>query len=93
MATVRSGLTQEGSLYELLSRGNKDAYFFLDDFQSKSPFDNRYLYTPAQVHELRRIPPLNSAEFGRTCEWEFEVAGDVFVDPTILIQLPTWLPT
>lgn len=93
MAAVRSGVTQEGSLYELLSRGNKDAYFFLDDFQSKSPFDNRYLYTPGQVHELRRIPPLNSAEFGRTCEWEFEVAGDVFVDPTILIQLPTWLPT
>jgi hypothetical protein len=93
MATVRSGLTQEGSLYELLARGNKDAYFFLDDFKAKSPFDNRYLYTPAQVHELRRIPPLNAAEFGRISEWEFEVAGDVFVDPTILIQLPTWIPT
>lgn len=92
MASTRSGLTQEGSLYELLARGNKDVYFFLDDFQAKSPFDNRYLYTPAQVHELRRIPPLNAAEFGRVSEFEFEVAGDIFVDPTILISLPSWLP-
>jgi hypothetical protein len=92
MASVRSGLNQEGALYELLSRGNKDVYFFLDDFSAKSPFDNRYLFTPAQVHELRRIPPLNSAEFGRSSEFEFEVAGDIYVDPTLLIQLPSWLP-
>jgi hypothetical protein len=35
---------------------------------------------------------LNGAEFGRACEFEFEIAGDLFVDPTLLIQLPSWLP-
>ena len=91
MAT-RSGITNEGALYELLARGNKDVYFFNDDFSSVSPYDNRYTPVPAQLHELRRIPPLNGADFGRTCEFEFEAAGEVFVDPTLVIDLPSWLP-
>lgn len=89
---ARSGVTHEGALYELLARGNKDLYFFSDDPKSISPYDNRYNPVPAQLHELRRIPPLNGADFGRTCEFEFEAAGEVFTDPTLLIDLPTWLP-
>lgn len=89
---MRSGITNEGALYELLARGNKDVYFFNDDFSSVSPYDNRYTPVPAQLHELRRIPPLNGADFGRTCEFEFEAAGEVFVDPTLVIDLPSWLP-
>ena len=89
---MRSGITNEGALYELLARGNKDVYFFNDDFSSVSPYDNRYNPVPAQLHELRRIPPLNGADFGRTCEFEFEAAGEVFVDPTLVIDLPSWLP-
>ena len=92
MAVPRSSLTNEGALYELIARGNKDEYFFKDDFSALNPFDIRYKNIPAQVHELRRIPPLNDSSFGRTCEFEFDVAGEVFTDPTILISLPSWLP-
>ena len=84
--------SSEGALYELIARGNKDLYFFKDDETAVSPFDNRYNPVPAQIHERRRIPPLNGSDFGRTCEFEFDVAGDLFTDPTILIELPTWLP-
>lgn len=90
---ARSGLTNEGALYELLARGNKDTYFFRDDMKSVSPYDNRYDPVASQIHELRSIPPLNGADFGRTCEFEFEVAGEVFTDPLIRITLPSWLPT
>ena len=57
-----------------------------------NPFENRYDRIPPNIQELRRIPPLNGAEFGRSCEFEFEVAGDIFLSPTVLIDLPTWLP-
>jgi hypothetical protein len=93
MASTRAGLTAEGALYESVARGNKDTYFFQDDpDKTVNPFENRYERTPPVIKELRRIPPLNGAEFGRSCEFEFEIAGDVFVHPTILIDLPTWLP-
>jgi hypothetical protein len=93
MASTRAGLTAEGALYEAVARGNKDTYFFQEDpDKTLNPFENRYDPTPAMIHELRRIPPLNGAEFGRSCEFEFEIAGDMFVHPTVLIDLPTWLP-
>ena len=93
MASTRAGLTAEGALYESVARGNKDTYFFQEDpDKTLNPFENRYEPTPAMIHELRRIPPLNGAEFGRSCEFDFEVAGDMFVHPTVLIDLPSWLP-
>ncbi|NBV77492.1 hypothetical protein EBR66_04990 [bacterium] len=93
MASSRAGLTAEGALYEAVARGNKDTYFFQDDpDKTLNPFENRYDRIPPFIHELRRIPPLNGAEFGRSCEFEFEVAGDLFVKPTVLIDLPSWLP-
>jgi hypothetical protein len=92
MAVPRSGLTNEGALYELLARGNKDMYFFTNEKVAINPFDNGYKQIPAQVHELRRIPPLNGSDFGRTVEFEFDVAGDIFSEPTLLIDLPSWIP-
>ena len=93
MSAIKSGLTNEGAIYEMLARGNKDVFFFLDDLKEGiNPFDNRYTQIPAQVHELRRIPPLNGADFGRTCEFELEVAGEIFSEPTLVIDLPSWLP-
>jgi hypothetical protein len=93
MASTRAGLTAEGALYEAVARGNKDTFFFGDNPDNTlNPFENRYDPTPAMIHELRRIPPLNGAEFGRSCEFDFEIAGDVFVQPTVLIDLPSWLP-
>jgi hypothetical protein len=93
MASSRAGLRTEGALYEAISRGNKDTYFFNDNMDTTiNAFENRYDRIPPNIQELRRIPPLNGAEFGRSCEFEFEVAGDMFLRPTVLIDLPTWLP-
>jgi hypothetical protein len=82
----------EGALYELVARGNKDVYFIRDDKDSKNLFDNRYNPTPPQIAELRRLPPLNQPGFGRSFEFQVEIAGDFFVEPTLLITLPSWLP-
>ena len=87
-----ANVTSEGALYELLSRGNKDAYFVSDDKTALYPYDNRYSSQNAIIHELRRIPPLQATEFGRSIEFQFEIAGDVVVEPTLLIDLPTCLP-
>ena len=85
-------LTSEGALYELVSRGNKDIYFQVDALTSLSPFRNNYKRVPAYVHELRKIPPTNNTDFGKIIEFNFEVAGDIFTHPTLLIDLPTWYP-
>lgn len=87
-----SALNIEGSLYELVARGNKDKYFIEDDKESKNIFDNRYVSMTPCIHELRRLPPINSAEFGRSVEFQIEIAGDLFVEPTLLIDLPSWIP-
>ncbi len=89
----RTTLTAEGSLYEAVSRGNKDTFFFKDDLEtSLNPFENRYSTVPPVIHELRRIPPLNGADFGRSCEFDMEIAGDMILQPTVLIDLPSWFP-
>ena len=89
----RAGLNAQGALYEAVARGNKDTYFFKDSLEALNPFEQRFTPVPPVIHELRRIPPLNGADFGRSSEFELEVAGDVFQNLTILIDLPTWLPT
>jgi len=88
-----SQLTSEGALYELVARGNKDIYFQADAATAVSPFRNNYKRIPAMVHERRQIPPTNNSDFGKTLEFDFEVAGDVFTHPTLLITLPSWLPS
>ncbi len=85
-------VTSEGPLYELISRGNKDKYFIADEPGALYPYDNRYKPIPAQIHERRRLPPLQAAEFGRAIDFDFEIVGDVIVEPALLITLPTWLP-
>lgn len=94
MASERSGLLSEGALYEAIARGNKDSYFMTNRLEATTvnPFETRYLRTPGTVSELRRTTPLNAPDFGRACEFEFDVAGDVFIEPTVLIDLPSWLP-
>ena len=93
MASERSGALMEGALYESIARGNKDVYFVSEKFQDAvNPFETRYDRRPAFLNELRQNVPLNSTDFGRSCEFEFEVAGELFLEATILIDLPTWLP-
>lgn len=88
-----SQLTSEGALYELICRGQKDVYFQADVATAVSPFRNNYKRIPAIISERRQIPPTNNADFGKTLEYDFEVAGDVFTHPTLLITLPSWLPS
>ena len=85
-------LNLDGSLYELVSRGNKDVYFQEDSIEAQSLFDNRYGPSAPVLHELRRIPALNTPDFGRSSEFQLEIAGDVIVSPTLVIDLPSWLP-
>lgn len=87
-----NSVRSEGALFELISRGNKDVYFFADTKSTIYPYDNRYESTPPYIQELRQIPPLQAVDFGRPVEFEFEIAGDIVVDPTLVITLPTWLP-
>lgn len=82
----------EGALYELVARGNKDVYFIEDTKEAKNLFDNRYGPFPPHIHERRVLPALNTPDFGRSFEFQVEVAGDLFIDPTLLIDLPSWLP-
>lgn len=93
MASERSGLLSEGALYEAISRGNKDFYFIGETLKdSVNPFETRYLRSPGFVNELRRTIPTNGPDFGRSCEFEFDIAGDIFLEPTLIINLPSWFP-
>ena len=84
--------TAEGSLYELVARGNKDAYFLQDLKTSLFPFENAYEAQAPSTFEIRRVPPLTACEFGRTVNFEFDLVGDIMKNPTLVINLPTWLP-
>ena len=88
----RSQTSAEGSLYELVARGVKDKYFIQDDKEAIHPFDWRYSRYPATLPEERWTVPLNPARFGGRCEFEFDLPGDVLMEATIVIELPTWLP-
>ena len=93
MAAPTKVANAEGALYELVSRGNKDVYFFQDFPDSKFLFDNAYEPQAPYSYEIRSVPPQNSVEFGRTVEFNIDIIGDIMTHPTLLIQLPTWLPS
>ena len=84
--------TAEGSLYELVARGNKDVFFYEDSPGSTYLFDSSYEPQTPSISDLRRVPPIATAEFGRTTEFTFDLVGDLIRNPSILINLPTWLP-
>jgi len=85
-------MSSEGSLYELVARGNKDVFFYEDSPTSTFLFDNSYEGHTPFISELRRVPPISTAEFGRTTEFLFDLVGDIMRDPCILIDLPSWIP-
>ena len=84
--------TGEGSLYELVARGNKDLYFFADNDKSRFIFNNAYNSQAERMTEIRTSPPRSTAEFGRAVEFDIDLVGDIITDPTIIIKLPSWLP-
>lgn len=84
--------TAEGSLYELVARGNKDVFFYEDTAKSTYIFDSSYQPQAPSTFEIRRVPPHTACEFGRTVNFEFDLVGDLMTNPTLVINLPTWLP-
>jgi len=88
----RPATSAEGSLLELVARGNKDVYFMSNDTSAHVPFSYSMSTWPATIDETRQTQPLNMIDFGRTVEWEMEVFGDILVSAALVVELPTWLP-
>jgi len=82
----------EGSLYELVCRGKKDAFFFKDSPKSVYVFDNAYEPEGETLFERRIKQPKTAVEFGRTVEFEVEPVGDIIKTFTFIINLPSWFP-
>jgi hypothetical protein len=82
----------EGSLYELVARGNKDVFFYGEQPESIYVFDNTYEAQTPFLEEVRRVPPKSASEFGRTVEFDFDLVGDFAKFPALIINIPTWLP-
>jgi hypothetical protein len=78
---------------EIIARGNKDNYFMGKTIaDSVNPFETRYARRPGFVNEIRQTTPINAPNFGRVCEFEFDIAGDMFGEAALLIDLPSWFP-
>jgi hypothetical protein len=82
----------QGSLYELVARGNKDKYFVRDISDSYHPYSGRYSATVPFICERRTTVPLNGPTFGNTFEIALEPYGDILTEVGLLIELPTWFP-
>lgn len=88
----RPNTSSEGSLFELVARGQKDKYFLSQDNSAAVPFSYEMGTWPASIDETRQTQPLNNIDFGRTVEWEFDPFGDLLIAASLVIDLPTWLP-
>jgi hypothetical protein len=88
----RPNTSSEGSLFELVARGEKDKYFISEEVSASVPFSYNMETWPASLNETRQTQPLNSVDFGRTVEWEMDAFGDLLVSAAFVIDLPTWLP-
>jgi hypothetical protein len=88
----RPNTSSEGSLFELVARGQKDKYFMSSEQTASVPFSYNMTTWPATLDETRLTHPLNMVDFGRTVEWEMDAFGDVLVAVSFRIELPTWLP-
>jgi hypothetical protein len=82
----------QGSLFELVARGRKDAYFAIDKESSDNLFETKYQPTTPFLQERRTTVPLNAPQFGNTFEIEIDKFGDIMTECNLLIDLPTWLP-
>lgn len=90
-AGTRNQTSIEGALYELVARGEKDKYFIKDDKEAIHPFQWTYDRWPASLPEERWTNPLNEPRWSQRCEFEFDLPGDVLMEATIVIDLPSWL--
>ena len=65
MASTRAGLKIEGGLYEAISRGNKDTFFFNDDPEKKYYEDFQKIINGNATDDdkLKELRPLEKAIF------------------------------
>lgn len=84
--------SNQGSLFELVARGQKDKFFNSDRADAKWAFNNNYLSSAPFIGERRTTVPLNEPMFGNSFEIEFDKYGDILTECTLLVSLPTWLP-
>jgi len=75
-----------------VARGKKDVYFMSSDKSAHVPFSYNIQTWPATIDETRQTQPLNMIDFGRSIEWEMEVFGDIMINASLVVELPTWLP-
>jgi hypothetical protein len=88
----RPNTSSEGSLFELVARGQKDKYFMSPEKTAYVPFSYNMDTWPATLDETRQHQPMNMVDFGRTVEWELDTFGDLLVAASFRIDLPSWLP-
>ena len=88
----RPNTSSEGSLFELVARGQKDKYFMSPEKTAYVPFSYNMETWPATLDETRQHQPMNMVDFGRTVEWELDTFGDLLVAASFRIDLPSWLP-
>ena len=88
----RPNTSAEGSLLELVARGKKDVYFMNSSKDAHVPFSYNLQTWPATIDETRHTQPLNTIDFGRSVEWDIEVFGDIMINASLVVELPTWLP-
>ena len=94
MANPGSEYVTPGALFELVARGNKDKFFFSDNLkEAESPFNNIYESSEPHLGEVRTTVPNNEVNFGKMVEFTLETFGDVLTDMSVLINMPTWLPS
>ena len=88
----RPNTSSEGSLFELVARGEKDKYFTSSNSDATVPFSYNMGTWPASLDETRQTQPLNMVDFGRSIEWELDAFGDIMIAAAFVIELPSWLP-
>jgi hypothetical protein len=94
MAAPGSESITPGALFELVARGNKDKYFLSDELtKAESPFNNIYDSSEPHLGEVRTTVPNNEVNFGKMVEFTLETFGDVLTDMSVLVRMPTWLPS
>jgi hypothetical protein len=91
MAAINQSSGQ-GSLLELVARGNKDTYFLKDSKESYYPYDASYESSAHHLAERRTMVPINGTVWGNTFEVEIDPYGDVMTECAFEIDLPTWIP-
>jgi hypothetical protein len=91
MATINQSSGQ-GALFELVARGQKDAYFVKDDPASTFTHDARYKASTPHLAERRTTVPITRTNFGTSFEVEIDAYGDILTECYLEIEMPSWLP-